>query len=114
MIFIWPVFYFVGVHLAGRIIMSQKFNRFLKLIFSFSITVWGFFGMHSRIWADNNLVPVQPNHYQIVLDTSKRSGSMVLDRSDGSFYIILVTSIIIGGILIFAIWQNFKSRNQSM
>ncbi|MCL4377314.1 MAG: hypothetical protein M1409_02850 [Actinobacteria bacterium] len=94
--------------------MSQKFSKFLKFIFSFSITVWGFFGMQSRIWADNSLAPLQPNNYQNAIDSSKQSGSMIFNGSDRSFYIILITSIIIGGILLFAIWQNFKSRNQSM
>ena len=91
--------------------MKRIFNKFLRIAFGIFIITTGFSGVPNKIWADNplSLKAYQNQGYFI---STEQSSNIVQAGLDWSFYAILITSIIIGGILFFAIWQVIKSRKQ--
>ena len=91
--------------------MKKIFNKFLRIVFGIFIITTGFSGVPNKIWADNPL-SLQTNQNQGYFISTEQSSNIVQTGLDWNFYAILVTSIIIGGILLFAIWQVIKSRKQ--
>ena len=91
--------------------MQKMFKKFLKIAFGIFIITTGFSGVPNKIWADNPL-SVQTYQNQGYFISTEQSSNIAQTGFDWSFYTILITSIIIGGILFFAIWQVIKNRNQ--
>jgi hypothetical protein len=91
--------------------VKKIFNKFLKIVFGIFIVTAEFSGVPNKIWA-NNPLSLQNNQSQGYFISTGQSGNIIQTGFDWNFYAILATSIVIGGILLFAIWQVIKSRKQ--
>lgn len=82
-------------------------NKFLTIILILTII---FFIYPGLILGDT----LQPgNNSQVVSDVNDHLVKGInISKFDSSFFPILITSIVIIGILLFAIWQIFRSKRQ--
>jgi hypothetical protein len=91
--------------------MRKILNKFLRIAFGIFIITTGFSGIPNKIWA-YNLLSLQTNQNHSYFISTEQSSNIVQTGLDWNFYAILATSIVIGGILLFAISQVIKSRKQ--
>lgn len=91
--------------------MKKIFNKFLRMAFGIFMVITCFSGVQNKIWADST-ISLQTNQNLGYFISTEQSSNIVKTGLDWNFYAILATSIVIGAILLFAIWQVIKNRNQ--
>jgi predicted permease len=82
-------------------------NNFLIVILILSVVIFIYPGL---ILGDSSKPGNSPQVVSNINDQLIRENS--LSKFDSSFFPILITSIVIIGILLFAIWQIFRSKRQ--